>query len=69
MDNFAANLKEVNDLIDADIEYKKELEMADLATHICADCKHYSAWHTAEGCVYNADGFTCDCDETDIEFK
>ena len=62
--------KEVNDLIDSDIEYAKELEIANLATRICADCYHYDAWHTAEGCTYRlGDGFACDCDETEIEFK
>ena len=79
MDNFSANLKEVNDLIEADpafcrmvdanMEYDKELEIADLATHICAECKHYSAWHTTEGCIYKVDGLSCDYDETEIEFN
>lgn len=36
MNNFAANLKEVNDLIDADIEYKKEQEQP----IICEVCNH-----------------------------
>lgn len=62
-------LKEVNDLIDNDIEYSREMEIANLATRICIDCKHYDTWHTPEGCMYKSDGFTCDCDETEIEFK
>ena len=44
MDNFAANLKEVNDLIDLDLEYAHEQKMANLASRICSECYHYDAW-------------------------
>ncbi len=61
MDNFDANLKEVNDLIDAH-EYDKE---RDLAFRICWNCKHYDAWHAPEGCAYYSDGRVCDCEGFD----
>lgn len=70
MDSFAANLKEFNDLIDNDIEYRKEIEDAERLTNTCVECKHAAMWHMNEGCTYKAkDGFACDCDETEIEFK
>lgn len=45
MDNFAANLKEVNDLIDADIEHSKLL-------HQCYRCEKM-----LDDCIYGPDPF------------
>jgi hypothetical protein len=58
-------LKEVNDLIDNDLEYAHEMKMANLATRICSNCYHYDAWHEngSGGCNYRADGMNCECGE------
>lgn len=63
IDYFTKNLKEVNDLIDSDLEYAHEQKMANLATRICSECYHYDAWHMHGGCEYKSDGQKCDCEE------
>ncbi len=55
---------EIDKSVDADIDYAKENEVANLAQRICAGCFHYDAWHTmAYGCEYRIDRKICDCDE------
>lgn len=63
MDNFAANLKEVNDLIDQDIEYRKEIEHNDpTITVICDVCNHKIHKHCLNGKCEDGE---CDVDDFD----
>lgn len=51
MDNFAANLKEVNDLIDVDIEYLKEkdAEIGENGLNVVCDVCHHPVHNLCNG--------------------